>query len=92
MTEDEREDLICEKATEILAAMQGAGAAALAKISLEQAASLVGQKVGYRVVGLVVPVEITNVKPAYSNFLFEISPVGGSGSKWVVADSLQLGA
>lgn len=39
---------------------------------------------------LEIGVEVKDVKPAYGRLLYLITPVGGTGSKWVNAERVKL--
>ncbi len=54
-------------------------------VSIRQMADLLGQTVQVKIDGFSVPMEIHDVKIAYGNKRFLVSPVGGSGEMWVDA-------
>lgn len=52
-------------------------------MSIADLALLLGQTVNIRVENFVIPVTVSDVKTAYGNTRYLVTPVGGSGTVWV---------
>jgi len=48
----------------------------------------IGKTSVYPVNSLLIPVKITDVKQVYGNVHFEITPISGKGTVWVLSSSL----
>tara|TARA_Y100000034_G_scaffold125913_1_gene176353 strand:- start:925 stop:1173 length:249 start_codon:yes stop_codon:yes gene_type:complete len=55
-----------------------------------QSQPFIGRKGQFRVSGMIVNVEIQDVKAVWGGYQFKIVPLNGSGSKWVLSDSVKL--
>jgi hypothetical protein len=54
--------------------------------SLAQYVDIIGEPGGLDIDGLKVNIEVTDIRIAYGHLQFEVTPLCGSGKKWVAAE------
>ena len=59
-------------------------------MTIAEAAKIIGREGYLKLDDLLILVEVLDVRDRYGNTDYRVTPIGGSGAKWVIAERVRL--